>query len=113
MVPRNLCERAGAVEYDVLQHRRQLPGDPASDDPAVEEWPGEAVAETLDDVRPRPDSAVGNCRIRRGHLHRRDRDPLADRHVADRRARPLVGREHDAPALAGEVDPGPAAEAEA
>ena len=38
----------------------------------------------------RSDAAVGDRRVGRGHLHRRDRDALADRQVADRRARVLV-----------------------
>ena len=47
------------------------------------------------------------------HLDRRHRDAVADRDGADRRARPLAVREGEAGRLAGEVDAGLLAEAEA
>ena len=86
MVARDLRERAGAVEHNVLEHRRQLAGDPTGDDPATDDRLGEPVADAVDEVRPRPDSAVRDRGVGRGHLHRRHRDSLADRHVSDRRA---------------------------
>ena len=57
--------------------------------------------------------AVGDRGVADGHLHRRDRQALADRQVAHRRARVLLEVEQDAALLAGQVDAGRAAEAEA
>ena len=56
---------------------------------------------------------VGDRAVGGRHLHRGHGDALPDRDVADRRARPLVGRKDDARRLAREVDAGLAAEPEA
>src|SRR3712207_7234481 len=53
-------------------------------------------SDVADDMRTDPHAVVGNRRIRGRELERRDRDPLPDRHVADRRPRPLVRRQHNA-----------------
>ena len=74
------------------------------DEPAPVERRPPAPGDVVDEVRPRPDAAVRDRRVRGRHLHGRDGDSLADRHVADRRAGPLVRREDDSRALAGEVD---------
>ena len=79
---------------------------PARRSAAAARFGSRAPRDVVDEVRLDPDAAVRERAVHRGHLDRRDRDPLADRDVADRRARPLVGREHDPGALAGEVDPG-------
>ena len=80
-------------------------------------WPwcgGVALAvDLLDDVGGPQDAAVGDRRVGDRHLHRRDRDALADREVAHRGAGVLGEREHDAALLAREVGAGRLAEAEA
>ena len=65
----------------------------------------------VDEVRLDPLAAVCDRGVGGGELHRRDRDALPDRYRADRRSRPVGGQE--AAGLAGEVDPGAAAEPEA
>src|SRR6476469_3731748 len=72
-----------------------------------------ATDHVVDEMRRHPHATVRHGRIRGRELDRRDRDALADRNRADRRAVPLAARQHDARALAGEVDARPAAEAEA
>ena len=47
-------------------------------------------------MRLNPDAPVRDHSVRRRHLNRRHGDALPDRHVADRRARPLVRRQHEA-----------------
>ena len=71
------------------------------------------AVDLLDDVGGAQDAAVGDRRVGDRHLHRRDRDALADREVAHRGARVLGEREHDARLLARQVGAGRLAEAEA
>ena len=56
-------------------------------------------ADVVDEVRLHPDAAVRDRRVRGRHLDRRDRDALADRDVADRRARPAARAAARCPAL--------------
>ena len=58
------------------------------------------------------DAAVGDRRVGRDHLHRRDRLALAEREVGHRRPRVLPPVQDDAALLAGKVDAGGLAEAE-
>ena len=72
---------------------------------------GLLAADGRDDVRRAQDAAVGDRGVARRHLHRRDRDALADRQVAHRRARVVLQRQHESLLLAGQVDAGRLAEA--
>ena len=58
-------------------------------------------------------SAVGDGGVRAGELGQRHADALPDRDVDDRRPRPALDRQHQALHLAGVVDAGARAEAEA
>ena len=58
------------------------------------------------------DAAVADRRVRGHHLQRRDRDALPDRHGADRRAGPVLERQHEAGAFTRIVDPRRLAEPE-
>ena len=71
------------------------------------------VGDAADQERVDAIAAIGEDAVGRRHLQRRHRDSLPDGDVADRRARPLLGREDDALCLAGEVDAGRLAEPEA
>ena len=66
----------------------------------------------LDEVRRRQTPPFAIAAYARSHLERRDRDALADRHVADRRARPLLERQHDPGLSPGKSTPVVLAEAE-
>ena len=59
------------------------------------------------------DAAVGDRAVGGGHLHRRDGQALADRHVAHARARVVLAVEQQARLLARQVDARGLAEAEA
>ncbi len=113
LVAGHLGQSARALGDHVLQHGHDLACHPARDDAAPAEHLRAAVADVIHQVGPHPDAAVGDRRVRRGHLDRGDRDSLADRDVADRRAGPVLLRRDDPLALAGEVDPGRTSEAEA
>src|SRR5438270_774641 len=109
---RGVARRAVLVD-DAGEHRLQLFVDRRRDDPPVLEAVQRPSADLLDEVRLDPHAAVRDRAVGGGDLDRRDGDALADRHVPDRRARPLVGvRRNDAAALAGEVEAGRLAEAE-
>src|SRR5947209_2134744 len=71
------------------------------------------VSDLRDDVRRAQDAAVGDRRVRVRDLQRRDRLALTHRKVAHRGARVLLGVQHDALLLTGEIDAGRSAEAEA
>ena len=60
----------------------------------------------LDDVWLVHHAAVGDRAVCRRHLHRRDREALADRQVADRRARVLLSQRGTIPCARRELDPG-------
>ena len=86
----------------------------ARDDPATARRRARVVpVDAVDEMRLHEHAAVRDRRVRARHLHRRHCDAVADRDGADRRARPLVERQGEARRLAGEVDAGLRAEAEA
>ena len=80
----------------------------------AEPSPGASPADVVDEVRLDPDAAVRERAVRGRHLDRRHRDPLADRDVADRRARPAARPAATIPGLSpGKSIPVGRAEAEA
>jgi len=70
------------------------------------------TADRLHHVRRSQDAAVGDRRVHRRHLHRRDRLALADGEVAHRGAGVAAPRQDDPLLLAGKVDARRLAEAE-
>ena len=99
------------VRDDAPQHRAQLGVDAGREDPPSLRLRRRRADDVVDEVGLDPLAAVRDGRVDGGELDRRDRDALPDRDGADRGARPVGGQQ--AGALAGEVDPGAAAETEA
>ena len=98
--PRASCARDAAVcsEMIALALRRPAARAPPTD---------------VDDVRRAQDAAVGDRGVGGAHLHRRDGEALAHRHVRGGRARVLVVGRARSRLLARQVDAGRRAEAEA
>src|SRR3712207_4383302 len=105
--------RRAARREDALEHDAQRLARLGRDDAAALRDLRRAAVDGLHDPRRLEDPAVGDRGVRARHLHRRDADALADRQVAHRRAGVLLQREHLTDLLAGQVDAGRLAEAEA
>ena len=103
--------RAALRRDDVTEHRHQLRRDGLREDALATLAARRVAADTIDQVRRAHDAAVRDRGIGGRHLNRSHADALADRHVADRRARPVARQQ--AARLAGRVDAGLLAEAEA
>ena len=111
-VDRRAGRRAARAEH-ALEHLAHLRGGLLGDHALALRDRPLAAADRVDDVRRAQDAAVGDRGVGGAHLHRRDREALAHRHVGGGRAGVLVVGEHDARLLARQVDAGRRAEAEA
>ena len=98
------------VGDDALQHLKQGPVDTFREDASLLRRRRLLALHVVDEMRLHPHAAIRDRCVHRRELHRGHRDALTDRHVADRRARPVRGE--DPRALAREVDPCLPAEAE-
>src|SRR5262249_42112681 len=109
---RDLARRAARRE-DALEHRAQPRGRVLGDHAAALRLRDQLAVDATHDPRRAQDAAVGDRRVGLRHLYRRHREALPDRQVAHRRARVLAELRDDPALLAGQVDAGRRAEAEA